>query len=76
MIEVMDTGDEPMIDTQELADALDIPKMTLWRRAKSGDIPSHWVYRHPLDKKPKLRFRLSEVRAALDRMRPSHPPAD
>ena len=65
-----------MIDTQELSDALDIPRMTLWRRAKSGEIPSHWVYRHALDKKPKLRFRLSEVRAALESMRSGQRPAD
>jgi predicted DNA-binding transcriptional regulator AlpA len=74
MIEAMETGDEPMIDTQQLSEALGIPKMTLWRRAKAGVIPSHWEYRHALDKKPRLRFRLSEVKAAIADA--GQPPAD
>lgn len=66
-----------MIDTQELSDALKISRMTLWRRAKAGEIPSHRVYRHALDKRPRLLFRLSEVKAALDAIedrRPDAPP--
>jgi excisionase family DNA binding protein len=50
-----------ILDAGELAKLLTLPKSCVYERAKRGDFPSFRVGKH-------LRFRRSEVLAALDRL--------
>lgn len=57
-----------MVTGPELATLLNIPYTTIWRRAKDGTIPVHYVPRHALDRKPRMMFRPSEVEDTLRRL--------
>lgn len=60
-----------MVTAQEVRKELGIPRYTLYRLIDEGKIPYHelapelW---HKADRR-RLRFRVSEVRAALERLR-------
>jgi hypothetical protein len=64
--------EEPMVGASEAIRALDIPRTSFYRAVKEGRIPVH-EERTPWNKRAAVkRFRLSEVRAALE-MEPPDP---
>jgi hypothetical protein len=57
-------GDEPMVGATAVVRELGIPRSTLYRLVEDGKIPVHQE-RQPWHKEPRLKFRISEVKAAL-----------
>jgi predicted DNA-binding transcriptional regulator AlpA len=58
-------GEEKMVGASEVVRELGIPRSTLYRLVEEKRVPVHRE-KKPWQKEPRLRFLLSEVRAALD----------
>jgi hypothetical protein len=59
--------EEPMVGASVVIRELDIPRVSFYRAVNEGHIPFE-EERKPWQKRAVKRFRLSDVRAALDRM--------
>jgi predicted DNA-binding transcriptional regulator AlpA len=66
--------EEPMVGATEVIRETGIPRTTLYRLVEEKKIPAH-PERKPWQRQGRLRFRMSEVRAALERMQDDTPPA-
>jgi excisionase family DNA binding protein len=63
--------DEPLVTAKVIADEFGIPRSTLYRLVADGRVPAHDVTK-PWHDRRQLRFRVSEVRKAIeDRKRPT-----
>ena len=63
-------SEEPLVTSKVVTAELGIPHTTLYRLVKAGVVPAHPQPRQPWHRRaPHLRFHVSEVRAALDRLR-------
>lgn len=65
-------SEEPMVGASEVIRKTGIPRTTLYRLVDEKKIPVH-EDRKPWQKRTRLRFRLSEVRAALQMDAPATP---
>jgi predicted DNA-binding transcriptional regulator AlpA len=59
--------EEPMVGASEVIRRLDIPRTTFYRLVKEHRIPSS-EERKPWQRRTVKRFKLSEVKAALERL--------
>jgi hypothetical protein len=64
--------EEPMVGASVVIRELDIPRVSFYRAVNDGLIPFE-EERKPWQKRAVKRFRLSEVRAALERMSEAPP---
>lgn len=64
-----------MVTAKVIADEFGIPRSTLYRLVKDGRIPAHDVTQPWHDRK-QFRFRMSEVKAAVEARRPRPPAAE
>lgn len=65
-IAAMSGEERDLVTAHEAAEILDIPYLTLYRRARENAIPHVWQPRNKLDRRPRLMFELSKLRPALD----------
>lgn len=64
-----------MVTAKVISDQFHIPRSTLYRLVRQGRIPSHDVTQ-PWHDRRQLRFKVSEVQAAIESKRaPGPPPA-
>jgi hypothetical protein len=65
--------EEPMLGASDAIRILEIPRTSFYRAVNDGRIPVHEETRKPWQKRAVKRFKLSEVRRALDMERRPSP---